>query len=191
MPPLSAGFFLKGNNMFVKGDKAPNFQTTTAEGIEISLDNLLKNGPVVLVFHRYVGCPICQMHAMELAKEYHQFQLRNTRLYIIMDSSMKRVRSFAEKKKLPPMFIPDPNRKLYDLYDVKTGGWQAYLSMPTLSAAAKATMKGHFQGAMKGNMRQLPADFVIGTDGVFKFVHYGEHFADHTPVNSLLLALYE
>ncbi|WP_309380148.1 peroxiredoxin-like family protein [Cerasicoccus frondis] len=49
------------------GDQAPDFTLPDAKGEEVSLSNLLKEGPVVLVWYRGGWCPYCnmQLHAMQ------------------------------------------------------------------------------------------------------------------------------
>lgn len=41
------------------GEQAPDFKLTDAEGQSISLNTLLKDGPLVLTFYRGVWCPYC------------------------------------------------------------------------------------------------------------------------------------
>lgn len=42
------------------GDRAPEFRLERLEGGEAALDELLVNGPVLLVFYK-ISCPVCQM----------------------------------------------------------------------------------------------------------------------------------
>lgn len=44
-----------------KGDRTPPFTLPTIDGGQVSLSNLVANGPVVLVFFRFAGCPACNI----------------------------------------------------------------------------------------------------------------------------------
>ncbi len=56
---------------FVKaGDVLPWFTLAEVDGGAVSLDRLLANGPAVLIFFRFSGCPACN-----LAMPYYQRQL--------------------------------------------------------------------------------------------------------------------
>lgn len=52
------------------GDHVEGFDLPTSTGGTVSLDTLLSDGPVVLIFFRYAGCPACN-----LALPYYDRQL--------------------------------------------------------------------------------------------------------------------
>jgi len=57
---------------FVKqGDVIENFSVQEVDGRTLTLDGLLADGPVVLVFFRFAGCPACN-----IALPYYQRQLQ-------------------------------------------------------------------------------------------------------------------
>ena len=53
------------------GDRVEGFDLPGSTGETVSLDKLLSNGPVALIFFRYAGCPACN-----LALPYYDRQLR-------------------------------------------------------------------------------------------------------------------
>ncbi len=52
------------------GDLVENFSVTEVDGSTLTLDALLKNGPLLLIFFRFEGCPACN-----LALPYYQRNL--------------------------------------------------------------------------------------------------------------------
>ncbi|WP_242129161.1 peroxiredoxin-like family protein [Sphingobium sp. Sx8-8] len=52
------------------GDRVEPFELTDADGASLSLDQLLADGPAVLIFFRFAGCPACN-----LALPYYERQL--------------------------------------------------------------------------------------------------------------------
>jgi len=51
------------------GDLAPPFELPDATGRRVQLDELLKHGPVVLVFYRGLWCPFCNLTLAALQRE--------------------------------------------------------------------------------------------------------------------------
>ena len=53
---VKSGIATKG---LQKGDRFPNFSLPNAQGQEVSLQNLLKDGPAIINFYRGSWCPYC------------------------------------------------------------------------------------------------------------------------------------
>jgi peroxiredoxin len=180
---------VEGGSMLKAGDKAPVFQAQSAFGREVDLEGLLKEGPVVLIFLRFVGCPLSRMRLAGLAEDQARFQARGAKLLVVLESSAERVRKYISKRSMSGMFVPDPERRLFDLYQVRPGNLGQMFHPLTVAATVKATLKGHMHGAFEGNTLQLPADFVIGADGILKLARYGAHQADNATTDELLKVL--
>ena len=48
-------------NVIQAGDTLPDFTLLNVEGGEITRESLLANGPAVLIFFRFAGCPACNI----------------------------------------------------------------------------------------------------------------------------------
>lgn len=172
--------------MFAAGDRATDFETVTAKGRRVALSGLLTKGPVVLVFLRYVGCPLCRMHLEELQRETRNVSESGYQLLVVLESSSENILKYWEKKKLSLEVLPDIKRNLFDQFDVGPTKVTKALRPAVLAAMVKATLRGHFHGAFEGSEFQPPALFVIGADGVLIYAHYGSHPADLPGVASVL-----
>lgn len=168
-------------------DQAPDFDAVLTGGESINFKKELKKGPICLIFLRYIGCPICRQRLSELEGELSQYIKQNLRLIVVLESPIERVENYFFKKAFNLQALPDPDRKLYDLYDVGKGGVKAMLNPQVLKSAAKATIQGHMHGALGGSELQLPAAFIATKDGKLAYVNYGEHPAD-TPTTETILA---
>src|SRR5262245_11324754 len=51
------------------GDRAPGFRLADARGGELALDDVLVDGPVVLVFYRGAWCPYCNLQLAAFQSE--------------------------------------------------------------------------------------------------------------------------
>ena len=58
--------FEQGKDAIKIGQKAPDFELPNPEGKSISLDFLLKKGPVVITFYRGNWCPYCNLQLRAL-----------------------------------------------------------------------------------------------------------------------------
>ena len=168
------------------GQLAPDFTATVAGGEKIQLSSLIKDGPVCVIFLRFMGCPLSRLRMAELEQELGAYSNKNLRLFVVLESRHDRVEHYLTKKNLHIEVLPDLERKLFDLYDVKPGGVEALLNPAVLTKGTKATLKGHMHGPFEGNELQLPAAFIIGQDGKLTYVNYGLHAADMAPTEQIV-----
>ena len=99
---------------------APAFETTDVFDAPFSLTDSKKGKKVFLVFMRFAGCPVCNLHVNKLLKNADRFKKKNIHVVIVYESSKTIMREFLEGEKYPFTFIADPENKLYKLYSVET-----------------------------------------------------------------------
>lgn len=123
--------------MINAGDNAPEFTLPDQTGAEVSLKDLLENGPVVLFFYpkaMTAGCTKESCHFRDLATEFAAVGAQ--RIGISADG-VERQAEFAAKHDFDYPLLSDKNRKVAAAFGVKRPG-------PLMSRRAT---------------------FVIGTDG--------------------------
>ena len=173
------------------GDKAPDFNYETAweRGKEFYKSAGKKSA--VLVFLRYLGCPICHVDMVNLKREIGHIKKKGAALFVIIQSSPATVASITKKEDWPFIIICDPKGALFQLYHVEPGGILKYMHPAGLIAAIRATFQGYRHGKFEGKETQLPAVFVVGGNRVLKYVHYGRHIADVPSPETFMKALPE
>ena len=159
------------------------------KGSDVSLAGLRAAGPVVLIFLRYTGCPICQLRIAELTRDHARFADAGARVAVVVENSAESVRRYAGAREFPFVLLPDPGRELYRAYGVEKGGIAATLAPKVIARLLQATFAGHRHGKFEGTETQVPADFVIDGDGRVRFAHYGRHVADSAATEELLRAI--
>jgi peroxiredoxin len=169
------------------GDKAPDFIFETPWERGRGFYEAAGNKPAVLVFLRYLGCPICQIDMANLKREIGLIEQKGARLFVILQSSPDVVASATKKEDWPFTIICDPKGDLFQLYHVEPGGIIKYLHPAGLVAAIKATLQGYRHGKFEGHETQVPAVFIVAPDKVVKYAHYGRHISD-VPSPSTLAA---
>jgi thioredoxin-dependent peroxiredoxin len=164
--------------MLKVGDAAPKFEFTSQTGKKQNFPEDFKGKWVGVHFLRYVGCPICLEKLDDLIKNQQKYAASGVEILAIVQSTEKRVKTYAEKKGVKFHLVPDRERKLYELYQVDVGGIGAFFAPQVTIATIRTTLKGNFHGAFEGAELQKPASFIIDPQGKLAFAYYGKNIAD-------------
>jgi thioredoxin-dependent peroxiredoxin len=168
------------------GATAPDFAFDTPWKKGQKLSDFTIKGTTVLMFLRYMGCPICQMKIAELKKEFSQFEKRGVSLLVVLQSAPENISRMISEKEMPFVIVCDAQERLFTLYGVKPGTIFGYVTPTTIVRAIRATRQGFRHGKYEGNEKQLPATFVIDKGRKVKYAHYGKNVADVPKTGKLL-----
>ena len=151
------------------GDPAPALSGKAVNMDDtVDIKQLMEKGPVVVVFSRYFGCPVCQSDFDKLIDVQDEL-LDRARLVYVIQSSPERATAFlaSRDEKFPVLCDPDPPYPLYGAWGIKN------VSLVTLGKMAKVVLSRKYQhGEYEGNEKQSPADFIVGKDGTITRVNY-------------------
>ena len=100
------------------GDLAPNFTLKNALGKEVSLDDLLKKGPVVLVWYRGGWCPYCNLNLHYLQEELANIKAQGASLLALTPELPDQSMSTSEKHELEFEVLSDMGNKVAKEYGV-------------------------------------------------------------------------
>lgn len=161
------------------GDTAPDFTFDTPWEKGLKFSDCSNGKPAVLVFLRYVGCPVCQMEMADLKKEVGLLENKGAQLFVILQSSPRTVSSFVTAKEDWPFYIVcDRKSEVFQKYHVAPGGILKYLHPAGLVATIRAISKGYRHGKFEGHETQVPAVFIVDGSSGIKFAHYGDNLVD-------------
>ena len=166
------------------GDKAPDFSLLSASQRSTSLKTFA-NQPLIIIFTRYVGCPICQLDTVQYAKDYSLVRNAGMELLVVFQSEASILSKYKEQEFLPYIALSDVARASYDAYGVESG-FAGFLSAKNLSPLVGAIKAGKKHGKFEGNEFQYPAVFVLDEDHRISFAHYGEYIADSLKIPDIL-----
>jgi peroxiredoxin len=146
------------------GDRAPGFRLADARGGDVALDDLLADGPVVLVFYRGAWCPYCNLQLAAFQSALADIRAAGAELVAVSPQTPNQSLTFAEQKALEFPVLSDAGNAVARSYGL----------VFTQSDAATATSRrlgvelADFNG---DDSNTLPAasTFVIGEDGVIRF----------------------
>jgi len=168
-------------------DTAPDFRFDAPWKQGLQFYRQIEGKPAVLVFLRYLGCPVCQMEMANFKNSFNLFKNKGAGLFVAIQSPPSTVARVTGPKDWPFTIICDPESKIFKLYGVEPGGIIKYLHPAGLIAAVKATVKGYRHGKFEGRETQLPAAFVISSEKKIRFAYYGKTLSD-VPAPSTLAA---
>lgn len=145
------------------GDKAPAFDLATCQGDSISLEQILKNGPTMLLFFRGTWCPNCRAQVLRLSDDYQEFRKTGTQLIGIFCQKAEPVKKWSAENNIPFPLLVDPDRVIAKEYGVYVSiSWDFSLNVAR------------------------PSNFLVGKDGLIKFVYVSSHQWDRCANDALL-----
>ena len=164
----------------IVGDVAPDFEASTKDGKLVHLSRLRGN-PVWLIFYRYAGCPICNLHLLALSHREEVLKTINLQVVAVFDSPKDSFPKTLAGKPYPDIpLIPDPQNRLFNLYKT-TQSLSGVIHPKVATNFFKAMFSGFKQPKIDGKIGQMPAHFLIDPEGQLDTIYYGKHAADHIP----------
>ncbi|KAM3072336.1 hypothetical protein ACMFMG_009145 [Clarireedia jacksonii] len=136
------------------GQAFPSFVLSNAVGKEVTLSELLANGPLLITFYRGEWCPFCNLALASLQKHLEQFQAKGVTLVAISPELPNQSLSTTEKHALK-----FPNKLAKEL---------GILFAQPESMRPVFENLGHDFMARNGDDSlevPLPASFLVGKDG--------------------------
>jgi peroxiredoxin len=166
------------------GDRAPAFRLPDARGGEVALEDLLIDGPVVLVFYRGAWCPYCNLQLAAFQGALGDIRATGAALVAVSPQTPDQSLTFAEQKALEFPVLSDLGNAVARRYGLAF----------TQSDAATATSRelgielSDFNGE-DSNTLPAASTFVIGTDGVIRFASISGDYRWRVGPDEVLAAL--
>ena len=104
--------------MLKAGEKAPEFVLENDKGEEISLSDLLKNGPLILYFYPADFTPGCTAEACSIRDIHSDIQSVGLQVAGVSPQDADSHARFREKHDLPFELLCDPDKVATKSYDV-------------------------------------------------------------------------
>ena len=101
------------------GDRAPDFTLPDGNGEQWSLSNYIGR-TVVLLFYPGDNTPVCTAQLCSVRDHWSEYQATGAEVVGISTDSVESHSGFAEKNKLPLLLLSDADRKVSEMYDMKS-----------------------------------------------------------------------
>lgn len=102
------------------GERAPLFTLKDQTGGDFSLAEMIKKGPVAVVFVRSVDwCTYCQLQTVQLSENLAEIQAGGGQVVVITYDAPEKVKRFAHRRKLNVPILSDADSKTIDAYAMR------------------------------------------------------------------------
>ncbi|MET4080636.1 peroxiredoxin [Pedobacter sp. UYP30] len=150
------------------GDKAPLFTLPNALGNEISLENLLKTGKVVMVFYHGEWCPFCNLVLKTYQNILPQIKAKRANLIAISGQLPNNSLNTKEKNNLEFEVLSDAHQMVAKQYTtVFKNGEKELATMKELGMDFNS-----FYSDQSGEI-PVPAVFIIDENGMISYAGSG------------------
>lgn len=132
-----------------------------------------ENGPALILFWRHFGCSCALERAARLKAEYSQYLKAGVSAVVIGQAEPGRSTVYREHNGLECPVLSEPERIAYSAFDVLKGtatqilfdASDALLRCEVTAGEELAASRHGTERASVDSPRQLPGEFVIGSDG--------------------------
>ncbi|MGB4843927.1 MAG: peroxiredoxin family protein [Ferruginibacter sp.] len=163
------------------GDKAPEFTAKDQDGKSISLKETLKNGPVVMLFYRGQWCPYCNKQLSHYSDSLTLLKEKGATVLAVTPETDENVKKTISKTKASFSVLEDEGLTIMKSYKVSFA----------VDEKTVTRYKGYgidFDKANGSNGANLPvpATYIIGKDGLIKYVFFNTDYKKRASVQDIL-----
>ena len=166
------------------GDRAGEFKVETLDGRRVALQDYA-GGRLLLSFHRYASCPLCNLRVHQLIRNLDRFREKGLQVLAVFQSPPESIIKYVGRQKAPFPLVADPEHAMYRAYGVETS-WGGFVKGGLrVVSLTRALGLGFRPGLMEGRVALVPADFLIGPDLTISRAYYGRDIGDHLPLSEI------
>jgi peroxiredoxin len=172
-------------NVVAVGDRLTPFTLSDATGAPVSLDQLVQNGPAVIVFYRGGWCPYCNLALRTYQRELlPELPTYGASLVAISPQTPDQSLSLVEKAELEFVVLSDPGNRV-----AKSVGIVFQQPEEVLDAQRKLGLDLAAVNAEGSTELPRPTVLIVDKDLVVRFVDVQPDFTARTEVPDILHAL--
>jgi peroxiredoxin len=181
---LSAFAQEKPEGLFINS-KAPDFRARDQNQNEISLKELRKKGPVVLIFYRGNWCPYCSKYLKKLQDSLQFIKAKGAQLIAITPEAQEGIDSTIQKTGASFPIIYDKDMNIANNYHVAF----------KVDDRVTARYKNAGIDLIKTNQQKeaslpVPAVYIINKEGSVIFRYFEEDYKKRVSVREILKYIY-
>lgn len=153
------------------GDAAPSFALPDASGVQVTLDGLLEDGPIVLVWYRGGWCPYCNLTLRAFNEKLPEIRQAGGQLVAISPELPDQTASTVGENGLGFTVLSDVGNEIAERFGV------VFTLTPEVHAKYNAAFGFDAHNGQDSGKLPLAATYVIDRDGT---VRYAFLDADYT-----------
>ncbi len=170
-------------NALKVGSKAPDFTLANALGLNVSLNSLLEQGPVVLTWYRGGWCPHCNIALHNLQEYLPEFEAQNATLVAISPELPDNSLSTQQKNELEFEVLSDAGNQVGKQYQI------IYKLSSTKAALYQAGVGLNKHNGDNSNELPIPATFIINPDGIIVWSYVNSDYKERADPQDIVREL--
>ena len=129
----------------------------------VSLLEISRDKPVLVVFLRHLGCTFCREMMADVATRRQEIEERGTRIaFVHMSPEDEHAATLFQHLGLADLSrFSDPQRLLYRSFELARGSFLQLFGPRVALRGVAATLRGHHAGGLKGDGLQLAGAFLV------------------------------
>lgn len=163
------------------GDKAPDFTAKDQDGKSINLKKLLKQGPVVMLFYRGQWCPYCNKQISHYSDSLELLTAKGATVLAITPESEDNVKKTVSKTKAAFSVLEDEGLAIMKSYKVSFA-----VDEKTITKYKGYGIDFDKANGSNGANLPVPATYIIGKDGLVKYVFFNIDYRKRASVQELV-----
>lgn len=165
------------------GDEAIKFTLKNAVGEEVSLEDYLAKGPVVLTWYRGNWCPYCNMTLHRLQEELPNFKAAGANLLALTPELPDKSISTKEKHALEFEVLSDLGNKVAKEYGI------VFELIPEVADIYQKGFDLHGYNGDESNELPLAATYIIDQKGIIQYAFLDAEYRNRAEPAEILEAL--
>jgi peroxiredoxin len=177
--------FKEGENALRIGEKVPNFALPSPDGKLLSLETLLKKGPIVITFYRGDWCPYCNLQLRALQARLPEIDALGATLVAISPQVPDGSLTKSEISEMDFTVLSDQGAKVATQFGV------AWKVPEFLAEHMRNDRKLDLEKINNGNgsILPIPATFILGQDGLVKWNYVNVDYRTRSEPEEIIDAL--
>lgn len=179
------------------GDTAPELTLLDHTGASRTLSTFWQDGPALILFWRHFGCSCGKDRAARLQAETQQYRELGASVVLIGQAGPERSAEYRERNGIEWPILSDPDRQGYVAFDVLEGtpaqvlfdAPDSFLQCDASAGEGLAAERHGSDRALVDSPWQMPAEFVVGTDGRVQLAYRYQYCEDWPDARVLTAAM--
>ena len=173
------------------GDPAPSPELVDLHGLRTPLSAAWAQGPAVIAFLRYFGCPFCQSFVSRLRGAADRFADAGAAITLVGQGTPGGASAFTGPHRVPFPVLVDLDGSAYVAFGLAGDALVQALKPQVWGPWLKANLSADTRqrGLQGGNFAQQSGAFAVDANGVVRYVHRNRHAADDPDTGELLRAV--
>jgi len=167
------------------GTTAPLFSAIDADSVKFSLNDAIKEGPVVLIFYRGFWCPVCNAHLGSIQDSLKLIEATGANVIAISPEQPEYLDKMAEKTGSKFTLLYDEGYKIAEAYDVdfNPSKMQLFTYNVILGGKLKDTHSDESQRL------PIPATYIVNQQGKIIWRQFDHDYKKRSSVKDILYQL--